>query len=674
MLFRGRGTRSMAKAPRSRPAPSEDCAPAGILDTARVIMKKLIGILIVALALGARPGIPVAAGAPLEGGVNPQRLQEISAMLGDKPFGFGPRIDDREGWNRLAANQAYGRAIRDAENALATALPEMTEELYLLYKKTGRRTSEYGKVRSDRYGRVSRFARAEALENKGRFIKPLETVLRSICQEKTWIYNFHDSNLADYNGKKISIDLSSVDLAQNLGECLYVLGDRLALEVRELVTAKLRERIFDPYHQAVDGTGARQTWITRDMNWNSVCHAGVVTAALAACPDRKERAYFVAAAEKYSQDYLNGFGGDGYCAEGMGYWNYGFGHYIQLCEVIFQATRGGVDLYNLKGARDAALYPVRIRLINNVYPAYADCSLDSKPGLQLMSYINRRYELGLKDFVVSDLTTGSGGLASSLMFSCSNSATAKPMRAGKEFYELRSLFEHGGVLNSRPSPGSPCRMAVSFKGGSNDEPHNHNDKGTFVVVVGKEALILDPGGEVYTARTFSKDRYLSKLLSSYGHPVPVIAGKLQRPGADAKAVIIAKNFAEQADTYAMDLRSLYEVPALQALKRTFVYSRAGQGTLTVTDDFAFSAAQTFGSALITYGQWKKISAQELLVSQGKEAVKVTIDTGGVPFDLSEEAIKEETHNKAQPTRIGINLTGPQLKGQVVLTITPAEVN
>jgi len=632
------------------------------------ILVAVVGLLVTDLAIAAAPRT-----GPLEGGVDPQRIQQISAMLGDQPFAFGPKIDDREGWKRLAATKAYAKVIKDAGKDLASPLPEMTEELYMLYKKTGRRTAEYNRARSERYGRVTHYTRAECIENKGRFIKPLETVLRSICEEKTWIYNFHDSSLANYNGKTIAIDLSSSDLAENLGACLCLLGDRLSPDTRQLVMAKLRERIFDPYHKAVEGTGPRQSWITTDMNWNSVCHAGVVAAALAVCPDRRERAFFVAAAEKYSQDFLRGFGGDGYCAEGMGYWNYGFGHYIQLCETIYQATKGGVDLYNLTGARDAASYPVRVRLINDIYPAYADCALNSKPDRQLMSYINRRYELGLKEFAVTDFTTASGGLPNSLMFSCPNSATARPAADGKEFYEIRSFFEHGGVLNCRPRPGSASRMAVSLKGGHNAEPHNHNDLGSFVVVVGNETLILDPGGEVYTARTFSKDRYQSALLNSHGHPVPVVAGQLQRSGAAAKAVIVTKNFTDQSDIYTLDLRSAYEVPALQTLTRTFVYHRAGEGALTVTDDFAFNTPQTFGSALVTYGQWKQISARELLVYHNQEAVKVAIDTGGVPFTATPEVIQEENHHKTQPTRLGINLTSPQAKGKIVFTITPAAI-
>ena len=637
-------------------------------------MKRLLRTLITFLALAAflaqRSDGAAKKPVPLGGGVDSKRVEQISGMLDSQPFAFGPKIDDRAGWQRLAATKPFAKAVKDAEKLLTKPLPEMTEELYQQFKQTGRRTSDYRRARSERYGRIAKFTLAECVENKGRFIKPLESVLRSICGENTWIYNFHDGNLADYQGKQTTIDLGSADLAQNLGACLYLLDDRLSAGTRQQVMARLRERIFDPYHRAVEGTGRRQWWITGDNNWNAVCHAGVVAGALAVCPDRNERAFFVAAAEKYSLDFLRGFGGDGYCAEGMGYWNYGFGNYMQLCETIFQATKGGVDLYQLEGARDTALYPVRIRLINDLYPAYADCSLNSKPGRQLMGYINRRFELGLKEFAGAEELTKLGDLPGTLMFASPNSATARPLAKGRELYEIRSCFEHGGVLNCRPSPGSVCRMAVSLKGGHNSEPHNHNDLGSSVVVLGKEALILDPGGEIYTARTFSRHRYESKLLNSYGHPVPVIAGELQRSGSAAKAIPISKQFTDAADTYALDLRSGYQVPALRKLTRTFVYRRAGEGALTVTDDFAFSTPQTFGSALVTYGQWKQISARELRVERNQEAVKVVIDTGGVPFTVTSEVIKEETHDKKQPTRIGINLTGPQAKGRVTLTITP----
>lgn len=189
-----------------------------------ITVNKSFNIFVAVLALVVSSGTTVSIAAPLEGGVSPQRIQQISAMLGDKPSAFGPKIEDRESWNHLAATKACRGEVKSAEKLLATPMPEMTEELYMLYKKNGQRTKEYARVRSDRYGRVSRYALAECIENQGRFIKPLEAALRSVCQEKTWVYNFHDANLAEYKGQKISIDLGSSDLAENLGECLYLLG------------------------------------------------------------------------------------------------------------------------------------------------------------------------------------------------------------------------------------------------------------------------------------------------------------------------------------------------------------------------------------------------------------------------------------------------------------------
>ena len=50
------------------------------------------------------------------------------------------------------------------------------------------------------------------------------------------------------------------------------------------------------------------------------------------------------------------------------------------------------------------------------------------------------------------------------------------------------------------------RMGVAIKGGNNNEHHNHNDVGSFVVAIGSAAPLLDPGAEIYTARTFSPSR------------------------------------------------------------------------------------------------------------------------------------------------------------------------
>jgi hypothetical protein len=227
------------------------------------------------------------------------------------------------------------------------------------------------------------------------------------------------------------------------------------------------------------------------------------------------------------------------------------------------------------------------------------------------------------------------------------------------------------VLICRAGAGNAVPFAACLKGGHNAEHHNHNDVGTFMVVRGKTMLLCDPGSEVYTARTFSAKRYESTVLSSFGHPVPVIAGQLQREGAKARGVVLQTRFTPEQDTLRLDIRSAYAVPELTRLEREFVFRRGTAPALTVTDEITFSKPSTYEAALITWGKWKQVSQHELLISDGGDAVRVQVDSGDVAFDVRSETLDEDVHTKTKPVRLGLKLKTPITQGQFKLTITPA---
>ena len=335
----------------------------------------------------------------------------------------------------------------------------------------------------------------------------------------------------------------------------------------------------------------------------------------------------------------------------------------QLLDIAFRHAR--------KEARKPATYPWRIEIAGGVYPAFADCSVGSRPSGQLVHFIRRRLGLGT-DRDDKEMISPGGSLAGAMMYSFPNSAT-RSARGGEaaEAPGLRTWFEHAGVLISRPAKGSACRMAVALKGGHNGEHHNHNDVGSYVVVVGRRPVLLDPGAEVYTARTFSARRYESKVLNSYGHPVPRVAGQLQKKGSRARARVVRTQFTEAGDALVLDLRSAYGLKQLKTLQRTFVYSRQGAGSLTVTDEAAFTEPAEFETALITLGKWRKLADNSLLISDAGEAVRVDIDTGGAAFEIRPEEIREHVRTRTLPTRLGLRLKAPVTGAKVVLKITPA---
>ena len=300
--------------------------------------------------------------------IDAARVDRIAAMLDDQPFIAGPAIDDRAGWAKLAAQQGFQGYVARAEAALAKPMPAMTAEVYGEYLKTGTRTKHYRDVREDRYGRIAIYTLAECIEDKGRFIAPLQEAIRSVCDEPTWTFNFHDTKLDYWNRRSVFVDLGAFMPALDMTEAAGLLKDKLDGATRTLIHDECCRRILDPYRASLTGTGPAMWWMNVEMNWNPVCTYGVLGVALGTAIDRRDRALFLAGAEMYEPDFIKGFGGDGYCAEGMGYWNYGFGHFLFLAELASQATHGKLDLYAIPGARLAAMYPVRMAIVNGVTP------------------------------------------------------------------------------------------------------------------------------------------------------------------------------------------------------------------------------------------------------------------------------------------------------------------
>ena len=170
-----------------------------------------------------------------------------------------------------------------------------------------------------------------------------------------------------------------------------------------------------------------------------------------------------------------------------------------------------------------------------------------------------------------------------------------------------------------------------MRAATNAEHHNHNDAGSFVVALERGMPLVDLGAEVYTARTFSGRRYEGNLLNSLGHPVPRIAGQLQR---------------------------------------TFRFSRQGRGSLEVLDEVQLAQPETFETALITFGKWKQATPNKLTVGDREGTVEVEIDTGGAAFTIRAEEIQED-RGGPPPTRLGIALDQPAKTATVRLTIRPA---
>jgi len=605
-----------------------------------------------------------------------QRIEVLLPSVPESPSGVGPRIADRTAWRQIARLPGLRDIVTQAEALLKQPIPELTEDLYLDYSRSGNRT-RCQRVISQRHGRVSTLVLAECIENQGRFLPAIEETILAVCDERSWLLPAHDRNLDNYYGRTMEIDLNSAATSWNLATALYWLGDRLSPPARETIRRELERRTFAPFEAYVKTGQPRLWWATGTNNWNAVCLAGVTGAALATIETPQRRAFFLAAAQHYVQNFLAGFTADGYCSEGLGYWNYGFGHFVLLAETMLQATDGRVDLMADPRITAIARFGARMEILPGIYPAFADCSPSARPDPQILACVDRRFGFGWSEArrEAAAEAGSSRALFDLALLDLPNSehagGEASVAGAGTDSTQpLRDWFPDAGILISRPAASQRDGMGVALKGGHNAEHHNHNDVGSFVVAWRDDTQIVDPGSEQYTARTFSSRRYESDVLNSFGHSVPRVAGQLQRTGQAAAGKVLRTEFTESRDTLVLDLSSAYEVEGLQRLQRTFEFSRDGRGSLTVIDEVEFAAPQQFGTALITFSPHRQVGAGEIRIGRGGAGVVVTVDAGGAEFSIAQEEIHEDVHGRHLPVRMGIDLTQPVTQARIVMTIRP----
>ena len=551
-------------------------------------------------------------------GPDAARVAEIAQFMQERPAWTEPLP---------AARPAKARAL------LAQPIPDCTDELYLLTTRTGNRT-EYQKVYFDRQAMLRELCAAERVERKGAYLARIEELLEAFCAMRSWVMPAHDLKLVNFNGAGITVDLGSSGIAFLMAEALAEVGDGLPPELRTRVLAEVERRVLAPYRasNAVSGEGrgadaGRCWWFFGRSNWNAVCHANVVRAALAVVEGRAGRAAFVEAAERAQRFFLESFLPDGYCSEGGGYWNYGYGHFLELSRAVRAATGGKVDFTRMPRAKEAMLYGFSYRICGDICPVFADGGADAPSRKWL--------ELGAEFW-----------------------PEMKPMLDAE--LPPRTVFRNAQVYILR----SPV-FAIGAKGGTNAELHNHNDIGSYTLTCDGVEVAGDPGGEVYTRFTFSSKRYESKVLNSYGHPVPVVAGGLQMTGALAHAEVVGTRFGEWRDELVYDISKGYAAKPKKLLRK-FELDRAA-GRAAVSDEVEFDAPSEFESAFVTCSK-AELDADgntlHLTAQSGGRAVrvKVHVEATGGEWRMAEERI--DNPGRRSPLRFAVRFLKPVASASV----------
>lgn len=536
----------------------------------------------------------------------------------------------------------YENEVRDISNQLRDEMmPELSRELFDEYEITGNRL-RYEEGYFKRREFLSTFGLASVIWHKKEDIEKLEYVIKGICSEECWALSAHVKRLENPNWR-MTIDLTASETGHTLAHLYTLLKDELSEETKECIRKEVFRRILTPFMSA---KAPAYGWEDATNNWNAVCCGNIGSTAIFLLEDGAEKEKLLSriryAIETY---YLEGFGADGACTEGLGYWGYGFMNMVVFA-MDQRALDPTYDLMALEKTEKIAHFQEKCYFAHGRTISFSDgsgkgkypmgltcCLADLYRDIRFPDPVYARGFTGDRCWNWNELYTGWRWTKQYLEDVKNGIVEApKPLAgAGVEFLPDAEWCILRGEYNT----------AVVAKGGNNDEPHNHNDVGSFFYLVDGEALLDDLGSGEYTKKYFSNERYEIFCTRGLSHNIPVIGGSDQKAGSEYRADAFE---VRDGNTILISFAKAYGVENLQKLSRKLTFEERS-GMLTVEDHAeckakisAFENLVTRYPVTVEQDEKNQTDAKEYLVIHGeRRKLIITVSKKIGTFHIQKEA-------------------------------------
>lgn len=491
------------------------------------------------------------------------------------------------------------------ENYIGEDIPQLRYNVRMLHDRVGtRREFETPYFRRRRFLDACALLSAIYPENKEYYDK-MQDLIFAICEEWSWAVPAHTFDVGiDGNTQ---IDLFSAETALMLAEIYYIHGDRLEPIIRSCIERELDRRIFTSFE-------TKHFWFEDcTHNWAPVCAGNVACAMLYMDSERFERNK-----ERLLQPMKNFIAAqpaDGTCLEGIGYWTYGFGFYIMTADILYKYSDGKIDLFSDPKVKKIAQYPAHAFMLGNISISNSDSTTDGKIDAYLIRLLRERIGEEVPLLPKSSYGYWKGN--------CSwlNMSRYVLYSSTEELEEDKlvsvDLIDAGQIIVHED------KYSLFVKGGHNDEPHNHNDLGSFIISTDNGPIFCDLGAGLYVFGYFIPEtRYDYFCNCSRGHSLPIINGQYQKPGKERRAEI-----SHEGNLITAEFSSAYDIAGVSSVKRSFLHSA---DSIVMKDEFVGevkSVTERFISLKepVSHDGYVEISGVRLYYDKDKCTVKITED-------------------------------------------------
>ena len=378
----------------------------------------------------------------------------------------------------------------------------------------------------------------------------------AVCNEYSWAIPAHMPNLLTVNNRT-HLDLFACETAYMLSEVYTLLGERLEPLIRERMKAEIDKRVINSF-LANDKWG----WLNCTNNWAAVCAGSVGCTVMLMRPELFEtvRPRIEAAME----NYLSGFFEDGFCTEGTHYWHYGFGFFCAYADMVYTFTNGKTNYFEREKVHTIATFIQKMYLSGMKSVSFADAGDTLVYHIGIVHYLKNKYDdvkvYSPKYSYINDgcgrfcwLVRAATWLDEELYYN------PVPDTAAAEYFGKESQWLIKRTAN----------YGFAAKAGHNDEHHNHNDVGSFIIAKNEKHIVTDPGSGAYSKQYFSRDtRYTIFECASLGHSAPFFGDICQKYGSCYKA----EDVKFEDGVFSFDMAGAYGDERIKSVKRAFSFT------------------------------------------------------------------------------------------------------
>ena len=513
------------------------------------------------------------------------------------------KATDKEFWQSIKDKPCYESILRKLKKEYNKMLDEGDLKCHKYREFKTFFTTGERKVYEKQYYLFRQRAEAAAIlsliypENQD-YLDDLMDTLFDLCDEYTWCLPAHQGQIKEND--TCHIDLGAAMTASQLAEIYTILKDRLDPLINSRIVHEINRRVLDSFL----ATEHYDWWELDHSNWAAVCIGGIARSMMLIRPEGWTPEFEKRVLASIDT-YLSGLDDSGICFEGMGYWRYGFGHFVMCCDMLRTFTEGRIDYFKMEKVKNVAAFYQKIFLSGDSGVSFSDGGGAMRYPLYLLHYLKKEYP---DSVLVYDKCYAQWDCMTYRSYTWYDDEIAQNPASEKADFESYSPEAQWMIKRNE-------YYGFAAKGGCNHEPHNHNDIGSFIFAKDGRHIFTDPGGGLYTRQYFDPAlRYTHLECSSRGHSVPMIGDTVQSFGEQFKAT----DAKYENGVFSLDIAGAYECDGLTSIKRSFTFTGC---KIMLTDEFTYAGDKPIKQRLVTRTEPEILSETE-----------IKVDCGGVIYD------------------------------------------